>query len=112
MVVRVSILYPQQAGARFDMAYYLDRHMPESIRRLEVADGYAGVSVERGIGGGAPDTAAPFVAACHYRFERTEDFIVAFTPHAGFLQGDMANYTDIEPVIQISEIAIERGSRR
>ena len=30
----------------------------------------------------------------------------AFTPVAGQLQGDIPNYTNIEPVIQISDIRI------
>jgi hypothetical protein len=32
--------------------------------------------------------------------------MAAFGPHAEELQGDIANYTDIEPTIQISEVQI------
>ena len=34
--------------------------------------------------------------------------MAAFVPHAAVLQGDMPNYTDIEPVIQFSEVLIAR----
>ncbi|HEX5045957.1 MAG TPA: EthD family reductase, partial [Gammaproteobacteria bacterium] len=27
-MIKVSVLYPQKAGARFDMDYYCDSHMP------------------------------------------------------------------------------------
>jgi len=40
------------------------------------------------------------------KFTSAEDFMAAFMLHAEVLQGDMPNYTDIEPVIQISEVLI------
>jgi uncharacterized protein (TIGR02118 family) len=107
-MVKVSILYPNIDGARFDMDYYLHTHMPLSIERLGAAEGYQGVSVERGIGGGAPGAAPAYVAMCHYLFDSAEAFLAAFNPNAGTLQGDMANFTDIEPTIQISQVEIAR----
>jgi len=41
-------------------------------------------------------------------FDTADNFMAAFLPHAAELQGDMPNYTDIEPIIQISEVAISR----
>ncbi len=105
-MVKISILYPN--AGRFDMDYYLDTHMPVSIARLCTGQGYKGVSVERGLGGPTPGSAPSFVAMCHYLFDTVEDFMATFLPHAAELQGDMANYTDIEPVIQFSEVAISR----
>lgn len=107
-MVKISILYPNNPGARFDMDYYLDVHMPMSIERLGAHPGFNGVSVERGLGGGLPDSPAAYVAMCHFLFVSVEDFMAAFNPHAQILQGDMPNYTDIEPVIQVSEVAIFR----
>ena len=43
-----------------------------------------------------------------YYFETVEDFIAAFSPHSAELQGDIANYTDIQPIIQINEVKISR----
>jgi hypothetical protein len=37
-----------------------------------------------------------------------EDFVAAVTAHVALLQGDMPNYTDIQPVIQISAVEIAR----
>ena len=107
-MVRISIFYPNKPDGRFDMAYYLETHMPASIERLSAGKGYQGVSVERGIGGGAPDAPPTYVAMCHYLFDTVADFMAAFGAHAAFLQGDMPNYTDIEPVIQLSELVISR----
>lgn len=106
-MIKISILYPN-AGGRFDMEYYLDSHMPLSISRLGAHSGFRGVSVERGLSGAAPGSAPAYVALCHFLFDSAEDFLAAFTPHAAELQGDMSHYTDIEPTIQVSEIAISR----
>lgn len=104
----ISILYPKTPGTRFDLDYYLNKHMPLSIRLLSAHPGFKGVTVESGLSGAFPGTQATYVAMCHFRFDSTESFIAAFMPHAQVLQGDMPNYTDIEPVIQINEILISR----
>jgi len=105
-MIKISILYPSNPSARFDMGYYIDTHMPLSIGFLSVHPGFKGVSVERGLGGAVPGTDAAYTAMCHFLFNSAEDFMAAFMPHAEVLQGDMPNYTDIEPVIQISEVLI------
>jgi uncharacterized protein (TIGR02118 family) len=107
-MIKISILYPNNKDARFDMSYYLDSHMPLSIGLLSAHPGFKGVSVERGIGGAMPGTDATYTIMCHFLFNSTEDFMAAFMPHAAELQGDMPNYTDIEPVIQISEVVISQ----
>ena len=103
-MVKISILYPN--SGRFDMDYYLNTHMPRSIELLSKGCGYRGVSVERGLGGASPGSSPDFVALCHYLFDTADDFMAAFLPHAAELQGDMPNYTDIEPMIQFCEVAI------
>ena len=107
-MIKISILYPNKKGARFDMAYYIEKHMPVSIELLSAHPGFKGVSVERGIGGAIPGTDAAYVAMCHFLFNSTDEFLEAFLPHAPTLQGDMPNYTDIEPTIQINEVLISK----
>jgi len=107
-MIKISILYPNHPGSRFDLNYYVQTHMPMSIGLLGAHPGFKGVSVEQGLGGVIPGSQAAYVAMCHYLFDSFEDFIAAFTPHAALLQGDMPNYTDIEPVIQCNEVLISR----
>jgi uncharacterized protein (TIGR02118 family) len=45
---------------------------------------------------------------CHFLFDSLENFTAAFAPNAAVLQGDMPNYTDLEPVIQVNEVLISR----
>jgi uncharacterized protein (TIGR02118 family) len=105
-MIKISILHPNTG--RFDMDYYLDTHMPRSIELLSKGKGYRGVSVDRGLGGASPGSAPAHIAMCHYLFDTAEDFMAAFMPHAAELQGDMPNYTDIETIIQLSEVAINQ----
>lgn len=104
----ISSIYPKTDGFRFDFEYYLNRHMPLSIKRLSGARGFRGVSVERGVEVAEPKIESNYVAMCHYYFDTLEDFLAAFMPHAEELQGDIANYTNITPVIQINQVEINR----
>jgi uncharacterized protein (TIGR02118 family) len=107
-MITVSIFYPYSEGARFDMDYYLGRHMPTSIDLLSAAKGFRGVSVERGVGGAGPGVPPVYVAMCHYHFDSVDEFMAGFQQHAGFLQGDIPNYTDIPAVIQFSAVELTR----
>jgi uncharacterized protein (TIGR02118 family) len=103
-MVRVSILYPNQPGSRFDVEYYLNFHMPMSSKLLGTA--VKAVSVEIGRNGVSPNELPPFAAICSFSCETFEDFMTAFTPVAADLQGDIPKYTDITPIIQVSDIRI------
>ncbi|MFY9270926.1 MAG: EthD family reductase [Candidatus Manganitrophaceae bacterium] len=102
----ISSIYPKKEGYRFDFDYYLNRHMPMSIEKLSGAKGFQAVSVERGVDIDHPRIESSYVAMCHYYFDSLENFMLAFTPHADVLQGDIKNYTNIEPVIQINEVTL------
>ncbi len=104
----ISSLYPKKEDYRFDFDYYLNKHMPMSIEWLSGAKGFVGVSVERGVDIEIPKIASSYVAMCHYYFDSLEDFMTAFMPHAETLQGDIKNYTNIEPIIQISKVEIRK----
>lgn len=107
-MVRISILYPNSKSCRFDLDYYVDKHIPLAIKLLGVHPGFKGVSVERGIGGATPGSEAAYFVMCHYSFDSVENFMAAFAPHAAVLQGDIPNYTDVASVIQFNEILMSR----
>ena len=79
-----------------------------SISLLSKAKGFKGVSVEKGIDIEEPKIESSYFAMCHYYFETLEDFLTAFSPHAEMLQGDIGNYTNIKPTIQINEVSIKK----
>ncbi len=108
-MIRITFLYPNSRNARFDLEYYVEKHMPLSIDLLGVHPGFRGVSVDRGISA-TPETVAPYVALCNFLFETLHDFMEAVTPHLEALRADMKNYTDIEPILQVSEVLINQPS--
>lgn len=105
-MIKVSVMYPYKDGARFDHAYYRDTHMP--LVKARMGDKCLYYTVDRGLGGGAPGTPPAYVGMCHIFANSIEDFQVGMGPHMGEIQADIANYTDIAPVMQISEVVVER----
>jgi uncharacterized protein (TIGR02118 family) len=101
-MVRVSVFYPNKAGVTFDMDYYVTKHMPMVKQKLGAA--CKSMTIDAGLGGGGPGAPAAFVAMCHLGFDSAEAFQAALAPHAQEIMGDIPNYTNAQPVIQISEV--------
>jgi uncharacterized protein (TIGR02118 family) len=99
---RVSVMYPNEAGKRFDWKYYLDKHQPWVNQRLSPL-GLQRKEVDRGIGTAQPGAAAPLLVVTHMYFNTSEDMKRCLAC-AGELMSDVPNFTDIQPQVQISEI--------
>ena len=103
-MIKVSVFYPNDEGCKFDMDYYCNSHMPMVQKKL--GEALKGVAVEQGLGGAEPGSPATYVAMCHLLFDSVDAFQGTFGPHAKAIMGDMPNYTDVQPTIQISEVKI------
>ena len=103
-MIKVSVMYPNTPGARFDHAYYRDKHMP--LVKAKMGASCHHYTVDKGMAGGAPGTPATYIGMCHIYCETVEDFQTGFGPHAREIMADIANYTDQSPVIQISEVVV------
>ena len=103
-MIKVSVMYPNTPGARFDHAYYRDTHMPLVKARMGEHCRY--YTVDKGLGGGAPGSAATYVAMCHIYCDSVDAFQAGFGPHMPEIMADIPNYTDLAPVIQISEVVV------
>lgn len=101
-MIRVSVLYPQREGAKFDYDYYAQKHIPFLREKLE-PHGMVSAEIDKGIAGGA-EQPAPFVAVAHLIFESVDQFQQAFAAVGDELIKDIPNYTDIEFKLQISEM--------
>ena len=104
-MVKVSIFYPTGPDSHFDVDFYLNTHMPLAIGLLGSA--VKAVSVEIGMLGGTRDQLPPFTAICGFTCESAQAFTDAFLPNADVLQSDIPKYTNIAPVIQVSEIRLQ-----
>jgi len=102
--IKVSVLYPSGEGKNFDMDYYFNKHFVMVTELL--GDALLGATVEEGLAGGVPDSKPTFQIMGNMYFESVEAFQNALAPHAEKIMGDIPNFTNIEPVIQISKVVI------
>jgi uncharacterized protein (TIGR02118 family) len=93
-MIRMSVLYPTTGGDVFDHDYYRERHVPLALRKW----GLERAEIDKGVDG-------PYVAAVHFRFDSLEAMTAALSGEGSAqVTADVANYTNITPVVQISEI--------
>ena len=103
-MIKVSVLYPAGAGNTFNMDYYLTRHIP--MVRAKLGAACKNAAVEQGLAGGAPGSSPAFTTMGHLYFDSVDAFQAAFAPHAAEIMGDIPNYTNIQPTIQLSEVKL------
>ena len=101
--IRVSVLYPNEEGKHFDVDYYRDSHMI-LVDKLLTPYGMLDYGIDGGIAGGEPGAPAPFTCIGWMTYSTIEEFQEAFADNADQLFADVPNFTDIAPVIQISEV--------
>jgi uncharacterized protein (TIGR02118 family) len=101
-MIKVSVLYPVGDNTKFDMDYYCKSHMPMVQQKLGAA--CKSLAVEQGLGGGAPGSPPTYAAMGHLYFDSVAEFQAAFAPHMSTIMADVPNYTNIQPVLQISEV--------
>ena len=101
-MIRLNILYPKTPGSHFNLDYYLGTHMPMAKRLF--GDVLKEITLEHGMAGVEPDSPPTYIMSCHMRFESIEAFMEAWALIGERLGVDIPNYTDVNPVIQFSEI--------
>ena len=103
-MIKVSVLYPNEEGKTFNMEYYCNKHIP--MVQQKVGTALKSVAVEQGLSGAEPGSRAIYIAMGHLYFDSVEAFQTFFGAHEGEIMGDIPNYTDIQPTIQISEVKL------
>lgn len=101
-MIKVGVFYPNNPGSKFDMKYYLEKHIP--MVKQKVGPALKNVTVEQGLAGGTPGAPMTYTTVCHLTFDSVEAFQTSFGANAPAIMGDIPNYTDIQPIVQISEV--------
>ncbi|MFH1243164.1 MAG: EthD family reductase [Pseudomonadota bacterium] len=101
-MVRISVMYPNQDGARFDFDYYRTTHM-DLVKKHLSPFGLVKTGVDRGVSGGG-DQPAPYLCIGHLYFESLDGYEKGIAETASVLRGDIPNFTNVTPIRQISEI--------
>ena len=99
---KVAILYPNGEDKTFDMEYYEKTHMP-------MVAGFLGSNlkfyeIDKGIAGRTPNDKVPFVAIGYFYITDVAEYNKAIAQNRDAVINDFKNYTNIQPVVQISEI--------
>ncbi len=101
-MIKIIVLYPNGEGKKFDMDYYCNKHIPMIAGLL--GDAVKGASVEKGLSGEEPGSKPDYLAVGNLYFDTLEAFQEYFGANIDKIGADIPNYTDIEPVVLISEV--------
>lgn len=101
-MVKVAIFYPNEEGKTFDMGYYEKTHMP-------MMAGFLGKNlrfyeIDKGVSGRTPTDKMPFLAIGYFYCSDLAEYNKAVGQHIDAIRADIKKYTDIQPLIQISEV--------
>ena len=99
---KVSILYPNGEGKTFDIDYYQNKHMPMVAGFL--GDNLSFYEIDKGIAARTPNEMVPYVAIGYFYVKDISDYNEAIGKNRETVISDIKNYTNIRPIIQISEI--------
>ena len=99
---KVAILYPNGDDKTFDMDYYEKKHMP-------MVAGFLGnnlkfYEIDKGITGRTTNDKPPFLAIGYFYINDVTEYNKAIAQNRDAVINDFKNYTNIQPVVQISEI--------
>jgi len=98
-MIKLSVMYPQSEGMKFDMDYYRQTHIP-MVRRL-IGEKLKELSIDQAAV--AADLPAPYAVIANLLFESVETMQTALAEHGPSLMADIPNYTNAQAVIQVSE---------
>ncbi|MEZ2416234.1 EthD family reductase [Muriicola sp. E247] len=101
-MVKITIMYPAGEGNSFDMDYYAEKHMPMVARLL--GDSLKLLEIDKGIAGRSPEEPLPYMAIGYLYFDKLSAYQNSFGPHAEEILNDIPNYTNVQPVVQISKV--------
>lgn len=102
-MICLTVLYPKTADSRFDMDYYLNTHTPLVRERLTPL-GLTGIDLEAGVAGAAPDSPPAYTMIARLNFSSPDELQNALVIHGPELIGDIVNFTDAQPLMQISQM--------
>jgi uncharacterized protein (TIGR02118 family) len=101
-MIRVTVSYPPHEGFQFDHAYYQSAHA-QLIRDHLGAHGLVKLEIDQSLADRNGKWPAS-VAAAHMFFNDADSFKAAMAAEGKVLGDDRTNYTDIVPVVVISQV--------
>lgn len=103
-MICLTALYPKTADSQFDLDYYLTTHLP-LVNQLLIPFGLTSVDLRAGLAGGEPNSPPTFDLICYLNFDSVEALQQAMTTQGAELAADVPNFSNMQPIIQISQSA-------
>src|SRR3990170_1026707 len=101
-LIKVSVMYPFAEGKTFNMEYYETKHMPMVAGFL--GSNLVKYTIEKGVANGIPNQPLPYMAVGTFYVKSLSDYQAAIGPNRDAIRADFANYTNVAPVILVSEV--------
>ncbi len=101
-LIKVSVMYPFADGKTFNMEYYESKHMPMVAAFL--GTNLVKYTIEKGVASGIPNQPLPYMAIGTFYVKSLSDYQAAIAPNRDAIRADFPNYTDIAPIILVSEV--------
>src|SRR5262249_35229679 len=108
-MIKVSVMYPNKPGMRFDHDYYRTKHLPLIKSRMGAALKY--YTIDKGLADGEGKPLGAYVAMCHLLCDSVDEYQSSFGPHAQEIREDIPNFTDGTSIHQISEVVVENSAK-
>lgn len=101
-MILVTVSYPAGANTKFDLDYYMNKHIP-LLRERWTSHGLTNVQAVRGAGkvDGSP---IDFQVMALISFDSMASFQAAAAAHGPEIIGDIPNFTDTQAAVQINEV--------
>jgi len=97
-MIAMKIFYPNREDVWFDLDYYINHHMRMA---KELAGTLCrGITIEAAI----DNKDLPYIAIGTELYESVEDYHTALDAHRELLRNDIANFTNITPIVQFLDI--------
>ena len=107
-MIKVSVMYPNKPGVRFDHDYYRTKHLPLIKSRMGAALKY--YTIDKALMDGKGKPVGAYVAMCHLLCDSLGAYQASFGPHAHEIRGDIRNFTNGTSIHQISEVVVENSA--
>jgi uncharacterized protein (TIGR02118 family) len=105
-MIRVTVLFPKTNDSHFDMDYYLSKHVPMTLTRLQSLGFPVKAEVDDGLAGIALGEPPPYAAVGYLLFEKMEHLQQGLATHGAEIMGDIPNFTNVQPQIQIGSVVL------
>ncbi|MBN2061381.1 MAG: EthD family reductase [Deltaproteobacteria bacterium] len=99
---KISVMYPNNEGARFDHDYYINSHI-KLVEEHMTPFGLVKTEVDRGL----PDEDGNrplYICIGHMYFDKMDGYVKGSAEKGPVLRDDISNFTNVVPVRQLSEI--------